>query len=257
MEKISVVIITFNEEANIGRTIDAAWKVADEIIIADSGSTDNTREVSITKGATFIHQPWLGFGAQRNFAVSKSAFSFILVLDADEVLDEDLIHSIHLVKEQGLPEKVYALQRRNSYYGRFIRHGIDKLEIKPRLYHKHFAKWDNKLVHENLEIATGVKAAMLKGYLLHYTYKSISDHMLKMNMYTSLSAQEYYNNGRQEPGFIKLVLSPAFTFFNAYIIKGGFLDGWHGLLLARFRANGVFQKYAKLKMIYDEKRRTT
>ena len=152
---------------------------------------------------------------------------------------------------------MYAVQRRNSYYGRFIRHGIDSREIKPRLYQRDSAKWDDKLVHEDLEIAEGIKVGMLKGYLLHYTYKNISEHMLKMNRYTTLSAQEYYSKGRQAPGFVKLVLSPAFTFFNAFILRGGFLDGWHGLLLARFRANGVFQKYAKLKMLYDEKRRST
>ncbi|MEO6721063.1 MAG: glycosyltransferase family 2 protein, partial [Ferruginibacter sp.] len=180
MENISVIIITFNEEANIGDTLDAAWKVADEIIIADSGSTDKTEEICKMKGATFIHQAWLGFGAQRNFAVSRSSNNFILVLDADEVMDETLIVSIHELKEKGFTEKIYAFQRRNSYYGKFIRHGMDKLEIKPRLYHKDFAAWDSKLVHENLQYSAGIKAPVLKGYLLHYTYRNIAEHMAKM-----------------------------------------------------------------------------
>jgi glycosyltransferase involved in cell wall biosynthesis len=255
MEQLSVIIITFNEEDNVSNTIDAAWKVADEIIIVDSGSTDRTEEICKIKGTMFIHQSWLGYGAQRNFAVGKSNANYILVLDADEIMDDELIKNIVELKETGFSEKIYSLRRRNSYYGKFIRHGVDKLEVKPRLYHKDFAKWDNKLVHENLQFSAGVQVGMLKGYLLHYTYKNISEHIAKMNRYSTLSAQEYYTNNKPEPGFIKLVLSPAFTFINAYIFKGGFLDGWHGWLLAKFQAKGVLLKYAKLKMLYRDNKK--
>ncbi len=257
MEQISVIIITFNEENNIGATIDAAWKVADEIIVMDSGSTDGTEEISKMKGAIFMHQSWLGYGAQRNFAVEKSTANYILVLDADEVMDDELIKNIVDLKKTGFTEKIYSVRRRNSYYGKFIRHGVDKLEVKPRLYHRKLAKWDSKLVHENLQFPAGVQVGMLKGYLLHYTYRNISEHIAKMNRYSTLSAQEYYTNKKPEPGFIKLVLSPAFAFINAYILKGGFLDGWHGWLLAKFQAKGVLLKYAKLKMLYQDKKKVS
>ena len=255
MEKISVIIITFNEAHNIGATLDAAGRVADEIIIADSGSTDGTMEICLSKGVTFIYQQWLGFGAQRNFAVNKASHSYILVLDADEVMDDELISNVLRLKDSGFEEKIYAVQRRNFYYGRSILHGMEQADIKPRLYHKDFAKWNNKLVHEALEFSSELKACRLKGYLLHYTYRDISAHIIKTDKYTTLSAQEYFNKGKSEPGFVKLVLSPAFTFINAYFIKAGFLDGWHGWILAKMHANAVLQKYAKLKLLYRENKK--
>lgn len=255
MESISVIIITFNEEKNIGPTLDVAWQVADEIIVADSGSTDRTKEICLKKNVHFLVQSWLGFGEQRNAAVNKAVHDHILVLDADEVLDGELIKSIRELKQKGFSEKIYSLQRRNSYYGKFTLHGMESSDIKPRLYHKDFAKWNNKLVHEDLEYPVNYKAFKLKGYLLHYTYRNISEHIAKTDKYTSLAAQEYYVQGKKEPGFVKLVLSPAFTFANAYIIRGGFLDGWHGWILAKLHANAVLQKYAKLKMIYYQKRK--
>lgn len=254
MNKVSVVIITFNEERNIGPTLQAAREVADEIIVMDSGSTDNTKEICASMGARFIYQSWLGFGTQRNLAVSSASHDHILVLDADEVLDEVLIKNIQQLKKSGLGEAVYAVQRRNYYYGKFIRFGIAGVEIKPRLYHREFARWNTRLVHEDLEFAPALKAHTLQGYLLHYTYRTIAEHMEKMNRYSTLSAQEYYNNGRKEPGFVKLVLNPCFTFLNAYIFKVGFLDGWHGWMLSKFHALEVLQKYAKLKMLYRERR---
>ncbi len=254
MENISVIIITFNEERNIAATLDAASKVATEIIVADSGSTDKTKEICLEKNIQFFYQPWLGYGEQRNAAVSKATNDYILVLDADEVLDDVLIDCIRKLQQNGFAEKIYSLHRRNFYFGKFMLHGMERADIKPRLYHKNFAKWNNKLVHEALEYVAGLKVTKLKGYLLHYTYRAISEYTAKTDKYTSLGAQEYYLQGKSEPGFLKLVLSPAFTFMNAYFIKAGFLDGWHGWILAKLQANAVLQKYAKLKMIYKQKR---
>lgn len=253
MERISVVIITLNEERNIGVTLDAALQVADEIIVADSGSTDHTQQICLSKGVNFFTLPWLGFGANRNAAVAKATHANILVLDADEVLDENLIKSITLLKQQGFGRQIYSLQRRNFYYGRFINHGMESADIKPRLYPKHIAKWNDNLVHEELEYPAGYALAKLEGYLLHYTYRTIAEHSAKTDKYTSLAAQQLFESGKNEPGFIKLVLSPAFTFAYAYILKAGFLDGWHGWILAKQHANAVLLKYAKLKILYYEK----
>jgi glycosyltransferase involved in cell wall biosynthesis len=250
MEKISAIIITHNEEQNIAATIDAAWKVCDEIIVVDSGSTDRTKAICLEKGVTFITQEWLGFGKQRNFAVTKAENDYVLVLDADEVLDEDLSESILHVKQEGFTQQIYLLKRLNFYYGKFIRHGMENPDTKARLYHKSFAKWNDKLVHEDLEFRPYLKTIQLKGYLLHYTYRSVSEHFIKMDKYSSLSAEEYFRTGKKNPGFGKLMLSPAFTFIKAFIIRRGFLDGWRGWLLAILHANTTLQKYAKLKMIY-------
>ena len=133
---------------------------------------------------------------------------------------------------------------------------MEGAEIKPRLYDKQIAKWNNKLVHEELEFAANIKVIKLNGYLLHYTYRTMAEYMIKADKYTSLSAAQYYQQGKPSPGIIKLVVSPAFTFVNAFIIKAGFLDGWHGFILAKLQAHYVLCKYAKLKMIYYEKRKS-
>jgi glycosyltransferase involved in cell wall biosynthesis len=253
MDKISTIIITHNEEHNIAAALDAALQVSDEIIVVDSGSTDKTKEICLEYGVIFITQKWLGFSKQRNFAATLAVNDYILALDADEVLDDTLIKSINQLKEEGFAEQIYLLNRLNFYYVKFIRHGMENMDLKARLYHKSFAKWNNKFVHEDLEYSSSFKTVLLKGYLLHYAYDNISEHVQKTNKYTTLAAEEYYRNGRKKPGFIKLVLSPLLTFIKAFIIKGGFLDGWQGWILARFHANGVLQKYAKLKMMYEEK----
>ena len=254
MKGISVIIITYNEAKKIGATLDAAWKVADEIIVADSGSTDCTPEICLAKGVRFITMAWQGFGQQRNAAMALALHHHILALDADEVLDEQLIKSILEVKQQGFPQNIYSVQRKNFYYGKFILHGMEKGDIKPRLHHRDVAKWNHKAVHENLEWSAGIKPFVLKGYLLHYSYNNIAEHIDKTDKYTTLAANDYYLAGKAEPGIIKLVAGPAFTFIKAYVINAGFLDGWHGWILAKMHANAVLQKYAKIKMIYFEKR---
>jgi len=253
MDKISTIIITYNEEHNIADALDAALKVADEIIVVDSGSTDRTKEICLEKGVTFITQEWLGFGKQRNFAASLAVNDYILALDADEVLDDILIESINKVKREGFTEQIYLLNRLNFYYVKFVRHGMENMDLKARLYHKSFAKWNNKSVHEDLEYSNIFKTILLKGHLLHYAYEDISAHILKADKYTTLAAQDYFEKGRRKPGFVKLFLSPLFTFIKAFILKGGFLDGWHGFILAKFHANGALLKYAKLRMMYEEK----
>lgn len=252
MDKLSTIIITYNEEQNIAATLDAAWKVSDEIIVMDSGSEDKTKDICIEKGVTFFTQKWLGFGEQRNLAAAKVKNPYILVLDADEVLSRELMESILLLKKNGFTEKVYSLKRLNFYYGKFIHYGMENPDVKPRLYHKDFATWNNKLVHEGLEFGH-LKATKLRGYLFHYTYRTISEHLIKADKYTSLAAEGYFNSGKKKPGFVKLFLSPAFTFIKAFIFKRGFLDGWHGWILAKMHANGVLIKYAKLRMMYQQK----
>jgi glycosyltransferase involved in cell wall biosynthesis len=252
MDKLSTIIITYNEEQKIAATIDAAWKVSDEIIVVDSGSTDRTKEICIEKGVTFITQEWLGFGKQRNLAVTKASNDYILALDADEVLDERLIGSIIQVKKRGFSQQLYSFKRLNSYYGKFIKHGMGNPDIKLRLYHKSFAKWNNKLVHEDLEFRSSLKIIQLKGYLLHYTTGSISDHIIKANRYNDLGALQYFNQGKKASGITKLILNPTFIFIKSYFFKAGFLDGWHGFILAKLHAGIAFQKYAKLKILYYE-----
>lgn len=253
MKPVTVIIISFNEERHIAATLQAAARVADEIIVVDSGSTDATKSICEQQGVRFLERAWTGYGDQRNFAVSNASHDMILALDADEVLSEELIQAMLAEKQAGFTAEVYNLDRLNNYYGKFVHHGIGYPDHITRAYNKHKARWNNRAVHEFLEYDAGIKPTLLKGKLLHYTTNSISDHIIKSDRYSSLSAQHYFEKEKAEPGFLKLVLSPAFRFFKGYILKAGFLDGWHGYILAKMHAKVVFDKYAKLKMLYRNK----
>ncbi len=254
MKSLTVILISLNEEKHIAKTLEAAKKVADEIIVADSGSTDGTRNICEQYAVHFLSRSWTGFGDQRNFAVSQASHDFILALDADEVLSDELISIIQEEKNKGFTADVFDLDRLNNYYGKFVQHGIGYPDHITRLYNKHKAQWNNRAVHEYLEYDRSIQPKLLKGKLLHYTTDSISDHIIKSDRYSSLSAQHYFEKGKPEPGFLKLVMSPAFRFFKSYILKMGFLDGWHGYILAKMHAKVVFDKYAKLKMLYRQKK---
>ena len=246
---LTVIIITNNEEKRIGATLEAARKVADEIIIADIGSTDNTRQIALLHNAKFYPHEWQGYGAQRNFAAGKATNNFILALDADEVLSNELINSINDEKAKGFPKELYSLNRLNNYYGAFVHHGLGYPDEPVRLYNRHNCKWNLRKVHETLD-TNGAKPALLSGKLLHYTTDSISEHIRKADAYTTLSAHQYFAEGKPDPGFTKMVLSPAMRFIKSYFLKQGFLDGWHGYILARMHAKNVFDKYAKLKLLH-------
>jgi glycosyltransferase involved in cell wall biosynthesis len=249
MQKISAVIISFNEEKRIATCLASLQGVADEVLVMDAFSTDNTVGICRQFGAKVYQQAWAGFGKQKNDAVAKASYDMILSLDADEVITDELARSIIHLKKQACINNLYRVKRLNNYYGKFIRHGMENPDIKPRLYNRRFAKWNQSLVHEALEYE-GNAAPLLSGWLHHFTYNSIAEHQQKADKYTSLAAEDYFKKGKPVPGFIKLVASPAFTFCKAYLLRAGFLDGWHGWIVAKMHANGVLLKYSKLKMMY-------
>ncbi len=244
---ISAVVITFNEEKNIERCISSLLKVADEIIIADSFSTDRTKEICEQYSTVrFLQQEWLGFGPQKNWGNEQATYDYILSLDADEELSEELAVNILHIKEKGL-NGVYSLDRLNYYYGKFLKHGLEYPDRKPRLFDRRTAQWNDSPVHEELLIAD--KPLLLKGSLRHYTYDSIEGHVEKANKYTSLAAQKFIQKGKK-PSLLKLLFSPPFTFIKAYILNRGFLDGRHGFILACLHTHGTFLKYAKHWQLY-------
>lgn len=244
MDKLSAVLITKNEARNLEPCVAAARRVADEIVVVDSGSTDGTQDLARRLGARVIEEPWRGFGAQKNFGDAAATHDWILSLDADEILDEALQASILSAKARGLTG-AYELTRRNWYYGRFLRHGFEYPDRKVRLFHRSTASWSDDRVHEVLRLPAGTAVARLDGHLHHYTYRRVEEHVAKGNRYTDLAAEEARRRGKR-PTLSKLVLGPAFTFFKAYVLKRGFLDGRHGYMLACLHANAAFLKQAKL-----------
>ncbi len=244
MDKISAVVITNNASATIGNCIDAVKKVSDEIIVIDSFSTDNTAEICKEKKVVFHQQEWLGYGPQKNLGISIATNNYILSLDADEIISDELAASIIKEKNTGLAG-LYSLPFVHYYYIDFIKHGVSRPETKVRLFNRNEVRWNEREVHESLIIPKTEKIKQLRGYLLHYSYRSITHQIEKINNYTTLGAKELYKKGKKH-FLLKMIFGPPVNFIVNYFIRLGFLDGVHGFVLSSFAAHESFVKYAKL-----------
>ena len=241
--RISVVIITFNEQDNIGRCIDSVQGVADEVLVVDSGSTDATYRIATEKGARFITHAWEGYSAQKNFADGEAVYPWILSLDADECLSADLRQALMDYKsnaEEPSEDTVFVVNRRTAYCGRFLRH-IWTRELKERLFHREAAAWEGDYVHERLAYDANCRKVRLAGDLLHYSYASVDAQVAMLNKYSGLSADEMFAKGRRY-GLLTGVFKAQWTFFRDYVLKGGFLDGGDGFIIC---CNNAF--YTALK----------
>lgn len=252
MTPLSVVIITFNEEKNIGRCIDSVSEVADEIVVMDSFSTDQTALVAEQMGARLYRQPFAGYGAQRNAAAVLATNDFILFLDADEFLGETLSKSILAEKHKDFTSDGYLMNRLNNYRGQWIRHGSWYPDRKLRLLDRRKGAWNLDLVHESLIPDKEARIGLLNGDLLHFTYSTFDDHVDKNNRYSRMSAQLLYQKGKR-PHLFKIVLSPFWAFFSSYFLRAGFLDGFNGFVIAVNIAHLTFLKYIKLYQLIQER----
>ncbi len=241
---ISAVIITFNEEKNIERCISSLKHVVDEIVVMDSFSTDSTEAICQRLGVQFYQQTFKGYGQQKNDAHAKASYDYILSVDADEVLDEELQKSIVNLK-QGEMNGVYEIKRWSLFCNRLIQHGSWTPEYKIRLFNKNDAHWNLREVHEELEITQGTAKHRINGKLLHYTSDTIHHRIETINKYSTLGAKVYFENGKRS-NMLKMLVKPCFSFYSGFIFKGGFMDGYDGLLLATLHSYEVFLKYSKL-----------
>lgn len=248
---LSAVIITYNEEQNIGRCLQSLVGIADEIIIVDSASTDNTCSIAEKYGAKIIQHPFAGFAAQKNFAAQSATHNWVLSLDADEVLSEELKSAILQVKNKAAYE-AYFLKRSTNFCGTFIRHGSWYPDKQCRLWDKTKGDWQGT-IHEKWRLfEPHKKYGTLSGDLLHYSFNSISDYLNMTERYTTLSAQEALQKGKNV-SLLKLILGPKFKFIQDYIIRLGFLDGYAGYIAYRLAANMAFVKYSKIRAAFKNK----
>ncbi len=243
---ISVIIITYNEENNIGRCLEAASHVADEIVVIDSFSQDKTQEICVSFGVKFLSRQWEGYSKAKNFGNAQASHNYILSLDADEVLSEELIQSINAKKEN--LSGAYQFNRLTNYAGKWVRHCGWYPDPKIRLFPKDKAQWIGDFVHEILEVESNVAINKLKGDLLHYSYISKADHLSRIEKYSVLHAQKLFNEGRKS-GFFKKIISPFAKFVRDYIFQLGFLDGKTGFTICRLSARAVYLKYVKLEKL--------
>jgi glycosyltransferase involved in cell wall biosynthesis len=255
--QISAVIITFNEEDNIASCIESIEEVCEEIIIVDSLSTDKTVEIArqYPKVKTYS-QKWLGYIEQKNYANSLTSYNTILSIDADELLSKELKESIKEIKK--LEEdsfKVYEVSRLTNYCGSWIKHCGWYPDKKIRIFDKRSVKWQGELVHETLFLPENTQIITLKGDLLHYSYKSSTSHIERINKYSSLTAKEAFNRGKKSSIF-DIWFRPKWRFFRDYVIKAGFLDGYAGYQVCKMSAYITFAKYIKLREYVKHKRIT-
>ena len=242
---ITVTIITKNEAEHIAAAIDsAAW--ADEIIVVDSESTDET--VSIARQFTehVIVRPWPGYVAQKNFAAERAAHDWIFSLDADERVPQGLAEEIRRVIAGPSPKPAYRVPRITFHLGRWVRTTDFYPDFQTRLYDRRSARWQGQYVHES--IAADGPVGQLEQELQHYSYRDLADHMDRLNHYTTLAARQMYERGRRASVLDLVVQGPA-AFLRNYILRRGILDGSVGFTLSCVNAYAVFLKFAKLRQM--------
>ena len=242
---LSIVIITKNEAHIIGNTLRSLQGVSDDIIIVDSGSTDDTIAICKNFNAAVIETTWDGYGPNKNKGIDAAKNDWILCLDADEAIDEVLKTEILKLKPEN-ENVVYKLAYRNFFCGKRIRFGVWAGDEHIRIFNRKEIKWDEAEVHEDLVLPANVKVQSLKGKVLHYTVNTITEYSDKTIAYARANAKKYYGMGKKA-GFIKLYLAPAFNFLQHYIFRLGFLDGWEGYLICKTNAWYTFMKYVFLR----------
>ncbi len=247
--KISAVIITHNVVDTIEPCLRALKEVCDEIIVLDSFSTDGTVEVCEKLGVKLIPQEWLGYSQTKNLGNSLAKNDWILSIDSDEVLSEELIISLKNIEPKN--GRVYALDRLTNYCGKWIYHCGWYPEWKVRLFNRNDVEWQGDFVHEILGIPTDFQEVRLKGKLFHYSYKDSEDHLQRIKKYARLSAQERFSKGKKA-NFVKLWLSPVSRLFRTYILKKGILDGKAGWVISWRSAYMVRLRYRILKELWQE-----
>ena len=236
---ISATIVTLNEERNIARALESL-NCVDEIVVVDSGSTDRTVEMATRRGVRVIQHEWPGYAAQKNFAAASAKHDWILSIDADEALSEELQAEVAQLRGLEPACQGYSMPRLAHYLGRWITHSGWYPDRKVRLYDRRRASWKGEHVHESV-VVDGATSE-LHGKLLHFTCDSLSAHLRTIDRYTTLAAR-----GARQRGLGYLMISPMWTFIRSYVVQRGFLDGPQGFAIAWMAALYTFLKYAKAR----------
>jgi len=247
MIKLSVVVITFNEEENIERCLRSVVEIADEILVVDSFSTDHTVEIATALGAKIIQHPFKGFIQQRSFAVLQARYDHILALDADEVVSPTLLSSIKSVKANWQADCYYN-NRLNKFGNRWIRHGAWYPDRKMRVFDRRKVTYSGLEPHDQIVPKKDCSCAFLKGDLLHLMQENIYERIHKINEFSSVAARSLNKKG-VKGSYFRICYKPLARFLGDYILKRGFLDGFYGFFLALASAHYAFYREIKLMEI--------
>jgi glycosyltransferase involved in cell wall biosynthesis len=245
IQKLSVAIITQNEEANIRRTLESVrW--ADEIVVVDSGSTDKTVAICREYTNKVIHQDWLGFSHQKNLAIDKTTGDWVLSLDADEPIEPALAEEIRGIISRLDAFDGYRIPRKTFFLGKQVRYGGWYPDYNLRLFRKGRGRFEDRVVHEAIKVQGTI--GNTRHALLHYAYPGLASYMSSINKYSSLAVSVMAEKGINDfkSGWLNILFRPVFTFVLKYVLRLGFLDGKRGLVLNLFHSYYVFAKYAKV-----------
>lgn len=248
--RLSVVVITYNEERNIGRCLESVKNLADDIIVVDSYSTDQTERICRDFGARFIQHTFHSHIDQKNWAITQARFPHILSLDADEALSEQLKDSLREVKNNWQSDGYY-FNRLTNYCGKWIRHTTWYPSRKLRLWDARKGKWGGVNPHDRFELDPGAHKKFLPGDLLHYSYYSIDEHLKQLDKFSTIHAQSYYQMGFRT-NMAKRIIHTCWRFMNDYFFRMGFLDGAQGYTISKLGAREVRLKYLKLRDLWKE-----
>lgn len=240
---LAVLILTYNEAAHIAECIQSVAAAADEVVVIDAGSTDDTVRLAQAAGARVVAQAMTeGFAAQRNFALAQTGADWVFYLDADERVTPELAAELRRICRQPSAQQAYAVQRRNLAFGKRVNHGVLRPDRVARLFGRESVTWKGR-VHERP--VGNWSVAVLPGYLWHHTYSDWHRYFVKFNNYTTLWAQEAHARGKRSNWFDAFVHAKV-AFLQTYFFKRGFLDGWLGLVLCCFHFAYTLAKYVKL-----------
>jgi len=243
MNSVSAVLVTRNEAVNIDEALQSlSW--ADEIVVVDSGSTDETLEICRRYTNRVFYRSWTGYVDQKNFALERASYDWVFSLDADERASPELATEIQLLRRSGFVYAGYRIPRVAFFMGRWLRHGDWYPDYQLRLFDRRRGRWQGGRVHESVKLLDGTPG-LLKGELHHFSYRSLSDYLVRLESYTGLAAADYRDRGKAANS-AELFLDPLVTFIKAYFLKRGCLDGVPGFMAAVMGSVSVYFKYAKL-----------
>lgn len=244
---ITACVITLNEAGRLGDCL-ASLAFCDELVVVDSGSTDDTAAIAQAHGARVLQRPFDGFRSQKQYAVEQASNDWVLCLDADERISPELRAAIEAEQARGFADASgYRFARLSDYFGRFLRHGNAYPDRVLRLFDRRRGGWRGKReIHEAASVDGAVRT--LPGDVVHYPYRSLEQQLAKTQRYARMMAEHDFSRGKRA-SLGKLVLAPAWRFWRGYLLRGGFLDGWHGLVYAYVRANYVRQKTVMLWLL--------
>lgn len=246
----SIVIVCKNEAAVIRHVLESAKTITDDIVVYDSGSTDDTIAIAQQYENVQLHQGrWEGFGKTKQQATTLAKWDWILSLDADEALDETLQQELAQLNLEN-PHVAYDIPFKNFLGRKHIRWGEWGFDTHIRLFHRGHARWNDAVVHEQLLIPENMVIKKLRGHVLHRTVRDTVVYSYKVVHYALLNAEKYHASGKKAT-FLKRYIAPPFTFLKFYVFMLGFLDGWEGFLCARMTAYYTFLKYARLHELHN------